>query len=81
MDANGYFLKALGQNLKELRMLKCLSPKELANTIHISPQALGKIERGESYLSIVRLVQICYALQVKPDEVLRCVQYHSILNL
>ena len=50
--------------------MKGVSPKELASDINITPQALGKIERGETDLSLTRLFQICESLQVLPKEVL-----------
>ena len=46
------------QNLKIMRAKKGFSRDAIADLLHISPQAYGKIERGDTHLTIERLQEI-----------------------
>jgi transcriptional regulator with XRE-family HTH domain len=48
----------LQQNLKIIRAKKSFSRDAIANLLHISPQAYGKIERGDTHLTVERLQEI-----------------------
>lgn len=56
--------KKLGWNIKMIRELNGLSRSQLAALIGMSDNGLGKIERGETRISLQRLEQIADALKV-----------------
>ena len=49
---------SLGRNIKVIRAKAGMSSSEVATQLHLSPQAYGKIERGETALTVERLNQL-----------------------
>lgn len=43
----------LGNNIKELRKAKCMTQKELADTLHVSQQTVGSWETERLYLVLI----------------------------
>ena len=60
-------LKALGKNIKQIRLLKGLSQENLASELQKSVNFVSLVERGESGISISTIVDICNALNVEPN--------------
>jgi uncharacterized protein YjbI with pentapeptide repeats len=56
--------KSIGNKIAEARKKKNLSQAELAQQIAISPQAVGKWERGESLPDIITLIRLAELLAV-----------------
>lgn len=63
MDFRQY-MQIVGENLRVIRSSKKVSRKALAETIHITEQYIGKIERGETNPSLEVLFLIANALDV-----------------
>ena len=63
-DAKEPILVKLGQNLKKARADK-ISQEKLANLVGVHRNYLGQVERGEANISIVNLVKIAQALDIK----------------
>ena len=57
-------MQIVGENLRVIRSSKKVSRKALAETIHITEQYIGKIERGETNPSLEVLFLIANALDV-----------------
>jgi len=49
-------LRAIGSQLRKLKINKDSTTKEIAALLNITPQAYGNIERGESDICITRLI-------------------------
>lgn len=56
--------KMIGNKISEARKLKSMSQADLGDKIAISPQAVGKWERGESLPDILMLVRLSEVLDV-----------------
>lgn len=61
----------IGGKIKKLRELKGLNQESMAQEIGLSTNGYGKIERGESSLSMERLDQIARALEVSTLDILQ----------
>ena len=60
-----------GQKIRKIREIRNYTQEYLADQLGISVKSYGKIENGETSLSISRLQQIAKVLQVDPLDVLR----------
>lgn len=60
----------IGENIRKIRELKGYSQEYLASQLNISPQAFGKIERGETRLDFSRLAEIAAHLKVNPLDII-----------
>lgn len=49
----------IGNKIKELRISKNLTQKDLANQLHVTPQAVSKWEREESIPDLETLITLC----------------------
>jgi transcriptional regulator with XRE-family HTH domain len=58
------------ENIRMIREIKGISQDAIATHLDISPQAYGKIERGETKLDFVRIEEIAKYLQVTVDEIM-----------
>ena len=61
-------LKVIGQNIKQIRLLKNQTQEGLAEMLDKSINFISLIERGESGISIATIIDICNALQINSDE-------------
>jgi transcriptional regulator with XRE-family HTH domain len=59
-----------GQKIRMLRRLKGYSQEQVAGALGITQGAYGKIERGESEITLTRLDEIARVLQVTPVDIL-----------
>lgn len=62
--------ESFGENLAGIRKTRGLSQSELADTLHISRQAVSNWERGKSYPDLETLSLIASALEVSVSELL-----------
>ena len=58
------------EKVRMIREIKGISQDAIATHLDISPQAYGKIERGETKLDFKRIEEIAKYLQVTVDEVM-----------
>lgn len=65
----------LGRRIKVLRVERGWSLKELAGSSGISVSQLSSIERGAHMPSIESLLALCTALEVKPSDLLRSIDF------
>lgn len=59
-----------GKLICELRKMKNLTQKELANYLNVSDKAVSKWERGESYPEVTIIPQLAGILEITVDELL-----------
>jgi transcriptional regulator with XRE-family HTH domain len=70
----------VGAKIKKLRDLKGLTQTEMAEKLHLSLNAYGKVEREETELSISRLQEIAKILEVTIYELLDFDEKKLIFN-
>ena len=58
------FLKAFGDNLRKVRILKGYTQEQLANDLNIEISQISRIERGVINTSIVNIYSISKVLEV-----------------
>ena len=68
MDVN---LKEVGARIRQAREAKKLSQLHLAEILNVSPSYLSNIETGKHNMSIMVLYNLCDALEVTADWILR----------
>jgi transcriptional regulator with XRE-family HTH domain len=68
VDAERYRL--LGARLQELRRVRGLSLKEVAERVGVSPSFLSMVERGQTDLSLTRFSRLTEYYKVQPSELL-----------
>ncbi len=61
----------LGENLRRLRKTQGLTQAELAKRLCVSPQAISKWERGESYPDILMLPVLADLFHISVDALMR----------
>lgn len=61
-------IKAVGNKIREARILKGLSQATLSYDANIPKNQVGRIERGEISTSISTLFKICRALNIQIKE-------------
>jgi transcriptional regulator with XRE-family HTH domain len=62
------YRKRLAERIVEVRKLRDLTAKDLANAVGISPSYLSRIESGERALNTVLLSRLANALKVAVDD-------------
>lgn len=60
----------IGTTIKELRQAKRMSQKELAEHLHVTPQAVSKWELGKSYPDLDTLLQLSDFFHISTDKLL-----------
>lgn len=60
--------KKFGQRVRKIRQKQNLSQEELAEKIDIAVNNMGKIERGESFVTAVTLEKLASVLNVKVED-------------
>ena len=66
------------RNLKEIRLQKGLTQKEVADFLHISPQSISKWENGEAVPSIEFLPLLAKLFDCKTDDFFSCEKESSV---
>lgn len=64
------YLKKFGENLKSIREAKGISQRSLASSCTIDHSDISKIERGERNITVLTIVELANALEVKPRKLL-----------
>lgn len=59
-------LKELGETIRQERKNRGISQEELANKAQLDRSYMGRIERGEKNITVLKLHQICDALEISP---------------
>ena len=67
--------KAVGREIRRLRLAAGYSQEQLAETLGVHRTQIGFIERGENTTSIYTLAQIVVCLGSKASDVLRSIGY------
>ena len=60
----------IGENIKRLRIQKCVTQEQLAESMHVSAVAVSKWERGETTPDISFLPKLAFYFQVSIDELM-----------
>lgn len=63
-------LEKIGQNIVNLRKKKQLTQEDLAGLCEMDRSYLSEIENGHKNLSVLSLLKIAEALNVKPSKIL-----------
>ncbi|MGH1404181.1 MAG: helix-turn-helix domain-containing protein [Alphaproteobacteria bacterium] len=63
-------LKAIGQNIANLRKIRNLSQEDLCGAAGIDRSYLSEIENGHKNPSVLTLIKIADALGVSPKDIL-----------
>ncbi len=64
-------LKSIGQKIVQIRKDKGYSQEDLAGFVDMDRSYLSEIENGQKNLSVMMLIRISNALDVKPEDILR----------
>lgn len=67
----------IGERLNQARINNKLTQEKLAEKLDVSVAFLSRIERGNSYISLKRLNQICSILNISESYVLNGVSEYS----
>ncbi len=70
--------KKFGQRVRKIRQKQNLSQEELAEKIDIAVNNMGKIERGESFVTAVTLEKLASVLGVKVEDFFKFDSFVSI---
>jgi transcriptional regulator with XRE-family HTH domain len=63
-------LKQVGAAIRAQRKIVNLSQEALADAASIDRAHMGKIERGERNVTLLNLLRIARAMEIKPSEIL-----------
>lgn len=64
-------LKTLGATIREYRIRAGLSQEQLAEKADLHPVYVGKIERGQQWISLHALLRVAEAMSVRAADLLR----------
>jgi len=62
------FISKVGENLKQIRTEKNMSPSQLSTESGISRTLIYKIEQGNAYFTISTLLQVLDALEISASD-------------
>lgn len=69
--ADPWSLSQVGEKVRRLREIKGMKQESVAQELGMTPNGYGKIERGESSITLERLEQIARVLEMSPLDILR----------
>ena len=69
--------KVIGNNIRRSRKQKGLTMEQLAELVDITPNFLGKLERGDSLASIQALDSLSVALDISLDNLVHNYDYNN----
>jgi transcriptional regulator with XRE-family HTH domain len=69
--------KIIGTVLKEIRLEKELSQKELADYSDVDRAYISQLELGDSIPSVVTIFKLAEVLKVKPHEIINRIEQRS----
>lgn len=64
-------LKIFGEKIREVRLRNNLSQEKLAEKANLHRTYIGMIERGEKNITLLNIIKISKALDVKPIELFK----------
>ncbi len=67
-EVDSKILKSIGAKIREIRLLKNMTQKELAFTLDIEISQITRIETGKINTSILNLIKISKALEIDIKE-------------
>ena len=67
-EVDAKILKSIGVKIREIRLLKNMTQKELAFTLDIEISQITRIETGKINTSILNLIKISKALEIDIKE-------------
>ena len=73
-------LRAVGERIRNIRLLKNMTIKQVAAHLQITTQAYGNIENGKTDTSISRLVELASLFQIPVTRLITLDQYSSIID-
>lgn len=62
--------ESIGNKIKRVRIQKSLTQEKIAEKLYMTPAGFGKIERGETDITLKKLEQICEALEVSVFQII-----------
>lgn len=71
METTESILHRIGENVRNLRMKKKLSLRELSYLCNIDNSKISKIESGKTNITVATLLEIATALDVSPADLLK----------
>lgn len=63
-------LKLLGENIRQYRTKAGLTQEQLAEKAELHPVYVGKIERGEQWISLHALLRVAKAVGIEASELI-----------
>jgi transcriptional regulator with XRE-family HTH domain len=60
----------IGDKIRKIRELKSITPKDMADRLHITTQSYHKIERDEVTINMDRLLELSKIFDMKPEDVM-----------
>jgi len=64
------YLKKFGENLKKIREAKGFSQRALALSCNVDHSHISRIESGEKNITVLTILELANALEVKPRKLL-----------
>lgn len=72
---------SIAQRIEKIRKLKGFSQQYIAHKLHISQNSYSKIERGETKVTMTKLLEICEALEIDINLLYNFDPLHEFRNL
>lgn len=70
-EADSIVLKNIGEKIREIRLQKNLTQKELAFILDIEISQITRIETGKINTSVLNIIKIADAFEIKVSELLK----------